>query len=170
MANILETERLLLRSFTVNDAAFILQLVNTDTWLRFIGDRNIKSVEAAEAYLLNGPIKSYELNGYGLSMVMLKDTNVPIGMCGVLKRDTLDAPDIGYALLPEYEGQGYGTEIAGATLQYAFKTLGLKRILAITLADNERSVRLLNKIGFRFKEIIEIESDDEQLMLFEALA
>jgi RimJ/RimL family protein N-acetyltransferase len=103
-------------------------------------------------------------------MVMLKDTNVPIGMCGVLKRDTLDAPDIGYALLPEYEGQGYGTEIAGATLQYAFKTLGLKRILAITLADNERSVKLLNKIGFRFKEIIEIESDDEQLMLFEALA
>ena len=168
MQNIFETERLLLRQFTLDDSPFILKLLNTDTWLRFIGDRKIKSLEDAKQYLINGPIKSYQTNGYGLSLVALKDSGEPIGMCGILKRDTLNAPDIGYALLPEYEGQGYAYEIAKATLTYALQTLCMPQILAITKGDNDRSVKLLHKLGFKFEKMLKLNPDDQELMLFAA--
>jgi len=170
MQNILETERLLLRQFTLDDSTFILKLLNTDTWVRFIGDRKIKSIEDARQYLLNGPIKSYQVNGFGLSLVALKDSGEPIGMCGILKRDTLNAPDIGYALLPDYEGQGYAFEIAKATVTYALQTLHMPQILAITKADNERSVKLLHKLDFRFEKMLKLNVDGEELMLFAASA
>lgn len=168
MQNILETERLLLRQFTLDDSPFILKLLNTDTWLRFIGDRKIKSVEDASQYLLSGPIKSYQTNGFGLSLVALKESGEPVGMCGILKRDTLYAPDIGYALLPEYEGHGYAFEIAKSTLDYALQTLHMPQILAITKADNERSVKLLHKLNFKFEKMLKLNPDDQELMLFSA--
>jgi len=164
--NILETARLALREFTLQDAAFIIELVNTPGWIAFIGDRNIHTREAAEAYLANGPLKSYANNGFGLSLVALKESGVPIGMCGLIKRDTLEHVDIGFAFLPAFEGNGYGYEIASATLQYARETLQLPKIVAITVPYNERSIRLLEKIGLVFDKKIIPPGDDEELLYY----
>jgi len=147
MKKILETERLILREFDLDDAAFIVELLNTPGWIKFIGNKNVNSPEEAKAYLQNGQMKSYELNGFGLSMVELKYVGVPIGMCGLIKRDRLDDIDIGFAMLPEFAGTGYGHEIASATLDYAKSELGLKRVIGITDRENKISIRLLEKIG-----------------------
>jgi len=163
---ILETERLRLREFTTDDTQFILELLNSPGWLEFIGDRNIKSVEQAKVYLENGPIKSYRENGFGLSLVETKDNGLKIGMCGIIKRDNLDHPDIGFAFLPQYTGNGYAFEIAMATLTFAFNTLKLPVINGITLANNERSIRLLAKIGLKFIKPFHFPNDEEELMLF----
>ncbi len=161
---ILETERLVLREFTLTDAPFILTLVNSPKWLQYIGDRGIKSIPDAENYLQNGPIKSYANNGFGLYLAKLKDTDAPIGMCGLIKREYLENVDIGYALLPEYEGKGYAYESALATVQYASKKLTASKLAAITDPENERSVKLLEKMGFVFKETITF--DNNELLLF----
>ena len=116
---VLETDRLTLRQFTIHDTDFIISLLNSPGWLEFIGDRNVKTQEQATDYLLNGPIKSYHENGFGLSLVELKHPQKPIGMCGLLKREYLEHPDIGFAFLPEYSGKGYAYEIAKATMDYA---------------------------------------------------
>lgn len=166
MKIILETERLVLREFMLSDADFIIQLLNTKTWIKYIGDRNIKSIAAAENYLLNGAIKSYKENGFGLYMVELKISKTPIGMCGIIKRDSLEFPDIGFALLPNYEGKGYAFEMAKAMLVYAKETLMLPDILAITLPSNKSSIKLLEKIGLKFKRLISFPDDKEELMLF----
>ena len=165
MIRILETERLILRQFELTDAKFIVELVNTPGWLEFIGDRNIRTEEAAIHYLQNGPIKSYKENGFGLSMVELKD-GTPIGMCGILRRDTLESPDIGFSFLPAFMEMGYAFEIANATINYAKDKLNLKTILAITVPTNKRSIRLLEKIGLKFIKIIYTTVDNEELMLF----
>ncbi len=152
--NILESERLLLREFTIDDATFILTLVNTPSWIKFIGDRNIHTLDAAHKYLESGPMESYRKNGYGLSAVLLKDSNTLIGMCGLVNRETTDYIDIGFALLSEYSNKGYGYEIAAATLRHANDKLGIKRVVAITHPDNVPSIRLLNKLGLRFEKKI----------------
>lgn len=166
MAPILETERLILRQFNLNDTDFILKLVNSPSWLRFIGDRNIKTTEDATNYLINGPIKSYQTNGFGLSLVALKGNEVSIGMCGIIKRDNLENVDIGFAFLDEYTGKGYAFEIASATINYAKEVLKLETILAITDPENVNSIKLLNKIGLRFDKIIQFPEKNEELMLF----
>ena len=167
MSRILETERLILRKFTSGDAAFIVELLNSPGWLKYIGDRNIKTEEEAVNYLTNGPLKSYDENGYGLCLVEKKEDAAPIGMCGIIRRDNLDHPDIGFAFLPEYNGQGYALEIAGATLSYAMNQLQLPVISAITVAENERSVRLLQKIGLTYKKTIQFPGNEEELLLFD---
>lgn len=164
-AYILQTERLTLRQFTLEDTAFIIELLNSPGWLEFIGDRNVKTKEQAENYLRNGPIKSYERNGFGLSMVETKD-GIPIGMCGIIKRDNLEHPDIGFAFLPEYASQGYGYEIASAVLTYAKNYLKLPTILAITLPNNTKSIKLLEKIGFMFVKSFRADPSDEELLLY----
>ena len=164
MTLILETKRLLLRQFELTDTAFIIKLLNTDEWIKYIGDRHIKTEAAARDYLLGGPLKSYESNGFGLSLVLLLETGAPIGMCGLIKRDTLEDIDIGFAFLPEYTGKGYGAEITEATLGYAQKTLGLKRVIAITLAENTSSIRLLKRSGMLFEKTIQM--GDEELLQF----
>ena len=166
MKIIFETDRLLLREFTESDADFIVELLNSPGWLEFIGDRNVKSSEQARDYLNNGPIKSYKDNGYGLSIVILKVENVPIGMCGILKRDYLENPDIGFAFLPQYAGKGYAFEVASATIKYAKEVLHLDKILAFTVPENKRSIKLIEKIGLRFNKYITIPNDTEELMLF----
>ena len=166
MKYILETERLTLREFIPADAAFILELVNSPGWLQFIGDRNIKTTEQAIAYLQNGPIKSYTENGFGLALVETKDGKKPIGMCGIIKRDNLDNPDIGFAFLPGYTGKGYAFEIANATLGYAVSQLKLSVIYAITVANNIRSICLLEKIGMKFIKKINAPKDNEKLLLY----
>lgn len=166
MKYILETERLTLREFTVADAPFILELVNSPGWLQFIGDRNIKTTDQAIAYLQNGPIKSYAENGFGLALVEIKDGKIPIGMCGIIKRDNLDKPDIGFAFLPSFTGKGYAFEMANATLSYAVNQLKMPVIYAITVATNLRSIRLLEKIGLKFIKKINAPKDNEELLLY----
>ncbi len=169
MEKILETKRLVLRQFTLDDSAFILELLNTPTWLQFIGDRNVHSIEDAENYLLNGSLKSYVENGFGFYAVVAKETGNPIGMCGLIKRDTLPDIDIGFAFFPNLISKGYGFEIASAMLDYALNTLKIKRIIAIVNPDNEKSIGLIKKIGMQFEEMIKFGDDGKELMLFAKL-
>lgn len=162
----INTERTVLEHFTVEDTAFILELLNTPSWLKYIGDREIKTKADAENYLLKGPVKSYADNGFGLYKVSLKDSSLSIGMCGIIKRATLNDVDLGFAFLPQYEGKGYARESAEAVLKYACESLKIKKIAAITVSYNQRSIELLKKLNFTFEQIIRIAGDDEELMLF----
>lgn len=165
MPPILETDRLRLREFALTDTSFIIELLNSPGWLQFIGDRNVRTEEQAAAYLENGPLKSYRQNGYGLSLVETKE-GVPIGMCGIIRRDNLDHPDIGFAFLPRFGGQGYAFEIASATLEYAKDVLGISKVAAITLPANERSIKLLEKIGLRFVKSFSFPNSQEELLYY----
>jgi len=162
---ILDTERLILREQKEEDAPFILELMNSPGWLKYIGDRNVRSLEDACNYILNGAMKSYKQSGFGFYLVELKDGNIPIGISGLVKRDTLEHPDVGFAFLPEYEGKGYGYESASAVMMYARDVLKLGTIVAITAKDNIVSIKLLEKIGLTFKEFVKM--GEEELMLFE---
>ncbi|MBC5992637.1 GNAT family N-acetyltransferase [Pontibacter cellulosilyticus] len=166
MNHILQTERLNLRPFTHTDTKFIIELVNSPGWLQFIGDRNIKTEQQAKTYLENGPLKSYKDNGYGLWLVERKQDNTPIGMCGIINRDYLHAPDIGFAFLPDCCGQGYAHEIASATITFAHHNLNLPKLLAITLPNNTKSIRLLEKLGMQYTETISLPNSLEKLQLF----
>lgn len=162
----LETERLTLRRFTVDDAQFVLKLLNEPSFVRYIGDKSVRDLEGASAYLLSGPIASYERYGFGLGLVSLKETGVPMGMCGLLKREELPDPDIGFAFLPEFWNKGFAYEAASAVMQDARERLKLTRILAITSLDNDASIKLLQRLGFEFDRVTQLAPDREQLRLF----
>lgn len=164
---ILETERLRLRELTLSDAPFIVELVNSPGWLKFIGDRNIKTIEQAKTYLENGPLKSYYDNGFGLWLAETKDDNTPIGMCGILKRETLDHPDLGFAFLPEFIGKGYGFEAATATVAFAKEKLMLPTLCAITVPYNQNSIKLLEKVGMKFSKRICFPNNAEEFLLYQ---
>ncbi len=166
MHYILETERLRLREFTLNDSLFIIELLNSPGWLQFIGDRNVKTEEQAITYLENGPLKSYTVNGYGLWLVETKEDEKPIGMCGIINREYLNNPDIGFAFLPGYHGQGYAFEVVSATMVYAKQHLKISKMEAITIAENERSIRLLEKIGLRFSKTFCFPDSKDALLLY----
>ena len=161
-----ETARLTLREFEIQDAPFILELLNTQGWLQFIGDRGVKSIEDAQDYLAKKVISSYQKFGFGLYLVVLKENSLPIGMCGLVKRDTLENPDIGFAFLPAFVGKGYAREAAEATLAYTKDTLKIQQLLAITSHDNINSIALLEKIGFRFDKMTDFADESESLKLF----
>ena len=165
---ILETERLILREFSIDDAEFILTLLNTPGWLEYIGDKNVRTLEAAVNYLEEGPIKSYIENGFGLWLTSLKNNSTPIGMCGLVNRESLDDIDIGFALLPEYSKLGYGYEIAYATINYANHVLRLDKVVAITDSNNIPSIKLLNKIGLQFEKTLNL-SENDKVLLFSPL-
>ncbi|WP_306350909.1 GNAT family N-acetyltransferase [Flavobacterium sp. '19STA2R22 D10 B1'] len=162
----LETDRLQLRYLTLDDSTFIYTLLNTPEWIKYIGDRDIKSLDDARNYITNGPFESYEKNGFGPFVVQLKESNIPIGLCGLYKRDGLDDVDIGFAFLSEYSGKGYAYEAASTTLEYAKTTLNMNSIAAITVEYNISSINLIKKIGLTFEKIIRIPNDPEDLMLF----
>ncbi|EPC8421210.1 N-acetyltransferase [Bacillus wiedmannii] len=161
---ILETERIVLRWFHIKDAPFILELVNDPAWIQFIGDKRIKNLEDAKKYILNGPVDMYNKMGFGLYLVERKEDLTPLGMCGLIKRDSLEDVDIGFAFLEKFRSNGYGFESASAVIQYGVQKLGLKRIVAITTIDNTNSGKLLEKIGFQFEKIIS--DSGENLKLF----
>ena len=163
---ILETERLLLREFSTQDADFIFELLNEPSFIRNIGDRGVSTVEGAKSYILNGPVTSYATNGFGLYLVKLKETDESIGMCGLVKRDTLEDVDIGYAFLPRFWSKGYAVEAARATKQYAKNVIGLNRIVAIVNPENEGSIRVLERIGLKFEKMVKLSEDDIELKLF----
>lgn len=160
---LLQTENLIIRKLRVEDAPFIFELVNMPSWLQYIGDRGVRTVRDAEQYIINGPMTSYEKFGFGLYLVALKDTLEPIGMCGLLKRDTLEHPDIGFAFLQKFTGRGYAFESATEVLAYGKNILGLTRILAITTKDNSSSIKLLGRLGFEFEKHIMINADELNL-------
>lgn len=154
---VLETERLRLRQFAPEDAAFVLELLNEPSWLRFIGDRGVRTLDDARAYIENGPRAMFARHGFSLLVAERKVDGAALGMCGLIRRDSLDAPDIGYALLPRAWGQGYAREAATAVLAHGHSVLGLPRILAITDPDNAASIRLLEELGMQFVRIIPYE-------------
>jgi RimJ/RimL family protein N-acetyltransferase len=158
---VLETDRLIIRRLTVEDAAFIFELVNDPAWLRFIGDRGVRSLEDARNYILKGPVDMYARLGFGLYLVELKGEGVPIGMCGLIKRDTLKDVDIGFAFMPGFRGKGYAYEAASAVLAYGKSTLGLERIVAIVSPGNASSIQLLEKLGFEFEQMLKLSERDE---------
>jgi len=163
---VLETDRLVLRWLDVDDAAFILTLLNDPSFIRFIGDKGVRDLEGARSYILNGPVASYEKFGFGLNAVDLKETCAPIGICGILKRDTLPHPDIGFAFLPASWNKGYAYEASVAVLEHARKNLGVDRVLAITTPDNEASAKLLLKLGLQFDRLIKLSPDADEVKLF----
>lgn len=149
----LETERLLLRHFNPDDAPFILALLNEPSFLRYIGDKKVHTLDDARQYIANGPVATYAQHGFGLYQVALKDTHTPVGMCGLLKREELPHPDIGFAFLPDFWNKGFAYEAAAAVLTDARERLQLDRILAIVNPDNDASIRLLEKLGFNFEQM-----------------
>jgi RimJ/RimL family protein N-acetyltransferase len=164
---VLETERLRLAHLDPEtDTEFILRLVNEPSFLHYIGDKGVRTLADARRYITDGPQKSYETNGYGLYKVELKTDSTPIGMCGLVKRDTLPDADIGFAFLERYWGEGYAYESADAVMRYAREKLGIKRVLAITTPDNVASGKLLNKIGLRFDRLKKLSADAAEVKLF----
>ena len=164
--NILETERLYIRHLTIDHAPFILELLNDPSFIQNIGDRNVRTIADAASYITKGPVSSYEKNGFGLDLVILKETGESIGICGLIKRDTLEDVDIGYAFLPKFWKKGYAVESARAVLEYGLTVQKLNRIVAITLESNKGSVRVLERIGLKFEKMVKLAGDDEELMLF----
>jgi RimJ/RimL family protein N-acetyltransferase len=165
---VLETDRLVLQQFSTKDAEFILELLNEPSFIRNIGDRGVRTTEGAVSYILNGPVTSYAKNGFGLYLVKLKETDESIGMCGLIKRDTLEDVDIGYAFLPRFWSKGYAVEAAKGVKDYAKNVVGLKRIVAIVDPLNEGSIRVLEKLGLQFEKMIRLSEDDIELKLFGA--
>jgi [ribosomal protein S5]-alanine N-acetyltransferase len=153
---LIETPRLSVRHLGSGDEPFILELLNQPSFIRNIGDRGVRSIEDATEYIRKGPAASYERFGFGLFHVALKDFGTPIGICGLLKRDSLDDVDIGFAYLERYWGQGYALEAAQAVMDFGWNTAGLKRIVAITATHNEASMRLLEKLGMRYEGVIKL--------------
>ena len=163
---ILETERTILREVAETDASFILDLLNHPAFIRYIGDRKVRSVEQAREYIESRFTGSYKQFGFGMWVIELKADNTPIGVCGFVRREKLPDADIGFALLSRFEKKGYGFETAAAAMRYGSEELNLERVLAITSQDNEASGKLLGKLGFKFDGLIKISDDAEEAKLF----
>jgi len=161
----IHSERLTLRPLGWDDARFIFELVNEPSFIQNIGDRGVRTLADAEKYIENGPLASYAKNGFGLLAVTLKETGEPIGMCGLIKRDTLEDVDIGYAFLPKFWLKGYAVE-AARTVMGTAKALGLKRVVAIVDPANTGSIRVLERLGMSFEKMVRLTADDIELKLF----
>jgi [ribosomal protein S5]-alanine N-acetyltransferase len=160
------TARLVLRHFTLDDAAFILELVNEPDWLRFIGDRDVHTLEQARTYLERGPMSLYDKFGFGFYRVELAADGTPVGMCGLIQREVLDGVDIGFALLERHERCGYGHEAAAEVVRQAREDHGLDRLLAITNLDNARSIALLEKLGMHYERDLRLPGEDADVRLY----
>jgi [ribosomal protein S5]-alanine N-acetyltransferase len=163
--NTIYTQRLCLRRVTLQDAPFILKLVNDPDWLTYIGDKNVNNLEDAENYIKYGPLAMYEQFGFGLMLVELKHSAEPIGSCGLLQRDYLVCPDIGFAFMPAFRGQGYAYEAASGIMDQA-KAQNISRIAGLTSLNNEASMALLQKLGMHFERIIHTDGQDAGSNLF----
>ncbi|MCJ7434388.1 MAG: GNAT family N-acetyltransferase [Anaerolineales bacterium] len=164
--NVLETDRLVLRRLSIDDAEFILNLLNQPSFLQFIGDRDVRTLDDARSYILKGPVASYKRFGFGLYLTALKESGVPIGICGLVKRESLENVDIGFAFLPQFWSKGYAFESASAVMEYGKNALGLKRIVGVTSVDNHASIRVLEKLGLKFAKMVRLSADDRELKLF----
>lgn len=164
---IAETKRLKISKFSIKDAPFFIELVNSPNWIKYIGDRNTKTYEDAEKRITEGHLKSYKENGFGFYKLLLKEeNNKPIGTCGLIKREELEDVDMGFAFLPQYEGKGFGFEASVEIIKLAKNHFNLKKLVAITNIDNENSIKLLEKLGFTFEKKVKPFKDDKELLLF----
>jgi RimJ/RimL family protein N-acetyltransferase len=163
---VVETERLALRRLELGDAEFILGLLNDPSFLRFIGDKGVRTLDDAREYISNGPVASYERFGFGLYLTERKEDRVPIGICGLLKRESLKDVDMGFAFLPQFWSKGYAFESASAVMAYGRNVLGLTRIVAVTSPDNGASIRLLEKLGLKFESMARLSEDSPEIRLF----
>jgi RimJ/RimL family protein N-acetyltransferase len=162
-----ETERLIIREFTEADAPFILRLLNEPTFIQYIADKGVRTLEQASEYLHQGPMKSYRIHGHGLCAVVLKASMECIGMCGLIKRDQFPEIDLGYAFLPEFGSKGYALESARAVLEFGERALGLRKTIALVAPDNARSIKLLEKLGYAFCREVRMDSEDPGTSLYE---
>ena len=162
----LETERLRLRRLSLDDAAFIVDLLNEPSFLRFIGDKGVRTLDDARAYLREGPMASYERHGFGLYLVEGKERGDPMGICGLVKRDALDDVDVGFAFLPAFWRKGYAFESVSGVIAYERRTLGLRRIVAVTQPDNVGSIKTLEKAGLTFEGMVRLSEEGPTLQLF----
>ena len=163
---VLETDRLVLRQLSADDAEFIVDLLNQPSFLKYIGDKGVRTVEEARQFILTGPVANYQRFGFGLYLVELQEIAAPLGICGLLKREGLDDVDIGFAFLPQFWSQGYAFEAASVVMDYGERSLGLDRIVAIASPENERSFKLLEKLGLRFERLIRLSEDQPKIRLF----
>jgi ribosomal-protein-alanine N-acetyltransferase len=170
LKSVLHTERLTLRCLGRADAPFILALLNDPAWVRYIGDRGVRTVEAARGYLEDRIVSMYRTLGFGLWMVELKADGRPAGICGLVKRDALPEVDLGFAFMPEYRGLGYAYESALAVRNHAITTLGFARLLAITSPANADSVRLLERLGFAHEREMPWAGDEKDVVSVYAFA
>ncbi|MGA2187960.1 MAG: GNAT family N-acetyltransferase [Steroidobacteraceae bacterium] len=164
--NVIECARLSLRELVLEDDRFILQLLNEPGFLRYIGDKGVRTLTDARDYIAKGPMDSYRRYGFGLYLASLRRCGTPIGICGLVKRDTLADVDVGFAFLCAHWSRGYAAESAAAVLAYGTQTLGIKRIVAITAPDNYASIAVVEKIGLRFEGTITLVKDGPALHLF----
>jgi len=163
---ITETQRLKIRELTVNDAAFVLRLTNEPSFMANIGDKGIRNLDDAKEFILKGSWTNQKKPGYGQFLVQLKENNAAAGICGLLYRDTLDVTDIGFAFLPDYWGCGYAIESAKALMEYAHTKLGVDTIVGLTIKENVPSIKVLEKLGMKFKKMVKMSDDDPGTALY----
>ena len=157
---------MILRWLSPDDAAFIFRLVNEPSWLKYIGDKGVRTLQDAENYIRNGPVEMYGRLGFGLYLVELRDGGEPLGICGLIKRDSLEDVDLGFAFLPNFWGKGYAYEAAAAAMSYGKNVVGLSRIVAIVSQDNHPSSKLLEKLGFRLDRMVALSPSEEELQVY----
>lgn len=163
---LISSNRLHLSEFSLKDASFFFELVNDPDWIKYIGDRNIKTISDSEDYLKNKIIPSYKQFGFGFYVVRLKESNLPIGMCGLIKRDWMSYVEIGYAFLNKHRSKGYAIEASIATKKYAKEEIGISKIAALTDVDNEKSGNLLNRLGLEFERLISYPGEQKKCKLY----
>ncbi|GAB4162978.1 MAG: GNAT family N-acetyltransferase [Winogradskyella sp.] len=164
MKHPLETNRLYIRPITTKDAAFVLELMNSPKWIRFIGDRNVKTVEDAKAYIKEKAIPQFKTHGYGNNVIIRKSDNKKLGTCGVYHREGKDQPDIGFAFLPSYEGLGYAYEATSKLIEMMKGTYSLNELSAYTLEENASSRKLLERLNFELKGTGILPTTNEELL------
>jgi len=162
---VIQTSRLELRELNFDDAAFILELLNEGDFIRFIGDKGVRTLQDARDYIRSGPMDSYARNGFGLYAACFRN-GPPIGICGLVKRDGLNDPDVGFAFLARHRSKGYAVESAAAVVAHSRQVLKLQRIVAITSAQNTHSIFVLEKIGLKFERMIRLTEHSPELKLF----
>jgi ribosomal-protein-alanine N-acetyltransferase len=160
-----QSSRLRLRHIEMDDAEFIMGLLNDPDFLKFVGDKNARDLDSTQDYIQQGPVASYENFGFGLYLVELIDGAEPIGICGLLKRTFIEYVELGFALMPGYRGHGYAFEAAQATIEYARNTLDLPQIVAISASDNLRSIKLLERLGMQFDKMMALPVTEKEVKL-----
>ena len=163
---VLETERLLLSRLSYDDCDLVVELLNEPSFQRFIGDKEVRSRDDARKYLRKGPIGSYERHGFGMFLVRNKSDNAPMGMCGLVKREEFDAPDVGFAFLRRVWANGYAVESAIAVLEYGKNVLQLPRIIAMVDPENEASIRLVEKLGLTFAGMVRMPGETDEINMY----
>lgn len=163
---VLETNRLVIRHLTLNDSDFIIELLNDPAFIKNIGDKKVRTVQDAHKYILDGPVTSYEKNGFGLYLVVLKESALPIGICGLIKRDILENVDVGFAFLPAFRGKGYAFESASAVVELGRSKFGLEKIVGVTVPGNTGSIAVLEKLGMRFEKMVKMNENEPEIRLY----